>query len=153
MSSARFLDRVQVLIRVAHSVQRFVWNVAKDWGSSATQRDPQTISELLQSQDWVRIVSPLRAMYGRYLFGHSSQVKPAMYHGRFGFASLLVNGDTSVDSISLVSMDRSSPGISSADLAQGGSGYSCFVNKLAEFLSSAASAIRIDPESMSDKDG
>ena len=77
-----------------------------------------------------------------------------MYHGLFGgFASLLVNGDTSVDCATLVSRDRSSPEILRADLTQGGSGYSCFVNKLAEFLSSATSAIRTDPESVNDKDG
>lgn len=76
-----------------------------------------------------------------------------MYHGRFGFAPLLVNGDTSVDCATLVSRGRSTPGIDRADLTQGGSGHSRFVNKLAEFLSSATSAIRTDPESVRDKDG
>lgn len=127
--------------------------MAKDWGSSATQADSQTILEESRQNVWRWIVSPFREMCGRYLFGHSSQVKPAMYHGRFGFASLLVNGDTSVDLFSLVSGGRSRPEILRADFTHGGSGYFSFVNKLAEFLSSATSAIRTDPESVCDKDG
>ena len=67
-------------------------------------------------------------MCGRYLFGHSSHVKPAMYHGR---VSLLVNGDTSVDSVSLV-MDK--PGIASAAAAHG-AGLSNNVNFSTEILS------------------
>ena len=79
-------------------------------------------------------MSPLRAMCGRYLFGHSSHVKPAMYHGR---DSLLVNGDTSVGSISL---DNEMPGIVVAAAAHGG-GISSDVTFSTEILTAISNPV------------
>ena len=131
--SARFFDLLQILICRLHSLQRFVNRVLQDSGSFGwnTWND---LSSFVSRQNFLTgIMSPDFQGKGRNLFGHFSHVNPAIVGSR----SLLVNGDTSVDSTSL---ESETPGIVSAAAAHG-AGFSLIVTFSTEILSISVSRV------------